>query len=125
MMMSCGCLLPYLTRFWIIEQLELNQKTLENERTKILEYLELIKTSYSEEGKNNLNNSIKDYLNNRNILNDLQVLIDNRNISVDANISPKPVKEWTKEDIQNWSKNVKVQISTGEGKSIIVAALAN
>ncbi|CAF1652433.1 unnamed protein product, partial [Didymodactylos carnosus] len=59
------------------------------------------------EGKNNLNNSIKDYLNNRNILSDLQVLIDDRNISVDANISSKPVKEWTKEDIQNWSKKVK------------------
>ncbi|CAF1146824.1 unnamed protein product [Adineta steineri] len=42
-------LLPYLIRFWIIKQLELDKKALEDERTKIIQYFEIIKTLYSEE----------------------------------------------------------------------------
>ncbi|CAF1099219.1 unnamed protein product [Adineta steineri] len=240
-------LLPYLTRFWIIEQLELNRKVSENEQIKIIQYFEMIKTSYSEEkmfqlidviqksckneklipqiiidllmnisnnewllnndildilqttktnewekkienymeekrfikrdfhelinlmkeDKNNLNKSIKDYLNSTDILSDLQ-LLTNR-ISVE-NWTIADIQEWaektrgnrlllSKEAVQNaivvvsqaiqlfkgfYPRDTQIlalwlflnpdfnqtnigclaQISTGEGKSIIVAALA-
>ncbi|UJR21058.1 hypothetical protein I4U23_024158 [Adineta vaga] len=53
-------LLPYLTRFRIIQKLQLNRKALEDERTKIIQYLEIIKTSYSEEKMFQLIDAIPD-----------------------------------------------------------------
>ncbi|CAF1449711.1 unnamed protein product [Rotaria sordida] len=59
------------------------------------------------EDKKNLNNSIKNYLKSTNILNDLKLLIENRNKPSITKISDKLIKDWNKEDIQNWSSKIK------------------
>ena len=180
-------LLPYLTRFWIIEQLNLNEKVLNDEVTKILRYFELIKTSYSEEKmlhlintikqlcadkqlipqsiidllmnisnndwilnneiidiiekvemnkweehienyikqkrskerdinelinlmieeKNNLNQSIKDYLSGNTIHEDFKILDKKLEESIDKDITEKPVKDWKEHDIKKWASKVK------------------
>ncbi|CAF0846594.1 unnamed protein product, partial [Didymodactylos carnosus] len=183
---SLNNLLRYLTRFWIIEQLELDRKVRENEVIQIIQYLELIETSYSEEkmrlliglvqmtckdesiipqividllmnisnnewdfdlkisqimettemsewekkiehymkekrskmrdlkelihlmrqDKNNLNQSIKDYLNSPKILEDLESLFKKLNHHLDDDIK-KPVRDWDNTDIARWATKMK------------------
>ncbi|CAF1039292.1 unnamed protein product [Adineta steineri] len=67
-------LLSYLTKFWIIEQLELNKKASENEQIKIIQYFEMIKTSYSEEKMFQLIDVIKKSCKNEKLI--PQIIID-------------------------------------------------
>ncbi|CAF0958688.1 unnamed protein product [Adineta steineri] len=65
---SFNTLLPYLTRFWIIERLKLNKKALENERTKIIQCFEIIQTLYSEEKMIQLVEVIENSCKNENLI---------------------------------------------------------
>ncbi|CAF4238559.1 unnamed protein product [Adineta steineri] len=88
---------------------------------------ELIKLM--KEDKNNVNNSIKDYLESgQKILNDLPLLIDNRDKILDPQISldTQILALWLflNSDLNQTNTECLAQISTGEGKLTIVAALA-